>query len=85
MLSKHKMLALTLLTSLSVTLIGCETMTGSSDRAISITAPKVEPVKDSFCLVAKPIYWADGDTDDTIKQVKEHNAVYKRLCTDPPQ
>jgi len=32
------------------------------------------------CARWSPIYWSKTDTDDTIKQVKEHNAVYKRLC-----
>jgi len=35
---------------------------------------------DSFCLVALPISWSTKDTDETIEQVKEHNAVGKRLC-----
>lgn len=34
----------------------------------------------NFCDIAKPIYWADGDTDETILQAKEHNAVGKSLC-----
>lgn len=35
---------------------------------------------DSFCLIAEPISWSTKDTDQTIQQVKEHNAVGKRLC-----
>lgn len=35
---------------------------------------------DSFCLIAQPITWSTKDTDQTIEQVKEHNAVFKRLC-----
>lgn len=34
----------------------------------------------SFCLAAKPIYWSAKDTDETIKEAKEHNAVGKKLC-----
>ena len=33
-----------------------------------------------FCTVAAPIYWSTKDTDKTIGQVKEHNAVGKTLC-----
>lgn len=33
-----------------------------------------------FCKVAEPIYWSGRDTDQTIKQAKEHNAVGKSLC-----
>lgn len=34
----------------------------------------------SFCLIAKPIYWSAKDTDETIKQAKEHNSVGVKLC-----
>lgn len=34
----------------------------------------------SFCDIAKPIYWSDQDTDETIQQAKEHNAVGKDQC-----
>lgn len=38
-------------------------------------------VVDSYCLNAKLItYSASGDTPDTKAQIKEHNAVYRRLC-----
>jgi hypothetical protein len=33
-----------------------------------------------FCRAAEPIYWSAKDTDKTIAQVKEHNAVGKKLC-----
>jgi hypothetical protein len=60
-----------LLVSLSI-LLGCETMMGSG---------ATEPVAvDSFCAVAKPISWVVEDTDETIRQVKAHNAVWKKLC-----
>lgn len=40
-------------------------------------------VVDSYCLSAKPItYSASSDTPDTKAQIKEHNAVYARLCKD---
>lgn len=35
---------------------------------------------DGFCLLAKPFYWSAKDTDETIKQAKEHNAVGAKLC-----
>lgn len=34
----------------------------------------------SFCQAAKPIYWSGKDTAETIKQVKELNAVYQSGC-----
>ena len=38
-------------------------------------------VIDSYCLNAKPIvYSAANDSEPTKAQIKEHNAVYVRLC-----
>jgi hypothetical protein len=34
----------------------------------------------TFCDGAKPIYWSKKDTDKTIWQIKEHNAVGKQSC-----
>jgi len=34
----------------------------------------------SFCAIGKPIAWSSRDTDATIEQVKEHNAVGAMLC-----
>lgn len=65
-LSTHaKLLAVTM----SLTLTGCATTTGFG---VTTKAP--------FCSVAKPIFWSIGDTDKTIAQVKEHNAVGRELC-----
>lgn len=38
------------------------------------------PGADTFCRVAKPISWSSRDTDETIREVKAHNAVGKALC-----
>jgi hypothetical protein len=45
----------------------------------------IEPIQgaDTFCTVAKPIIWSSRDTDETIREVKKHNAVYVRLCRPP--
>lgn len=32
------------------------------------------------CRSFKPITWADGDTDETLRQVREHNAAWVALC-----
>ena len=53
---------------LSGILSGCMTMTASVGTDAS------------FCQVAKPIAWSSRDTDATIEQVKEHNAVGATLC-----
>lgn len=56
--------------SLSVTLTACVTTTASKGKTNTA----------SFCQVAEPIYWSSKDTDETIKQVKEHNAVGVQIC-----
>ena len=33
-----------------------------------------------YCDVSKPISWSTKDTDQTIAEVKEANAVHKSLC-----
>lgn len=66
--------------SCALTLVGCATLTNSNGP--TKVSPKPEPVQSSYCLVAKPIYWSAKDTDDTIRQIKEHNAVWKELCGD---
>lgn len=35
----------------------------------------------SFCDLAKPIRLSRKDTDDTIKQVEEHNAIGIKYCS----
>ena len=56
---------------LSASLYGCATMMDSS-------APTESGA--SFCAVARPFLWSDRDTDKTIRQAKEHNAVGAVLC-----
>ena len=47
---------------------GCVTTTGSA-------------VTDAIaCSAFEPIRWSRNDTDGTIRQVKEHNAVWATLC-----
>lgn len=33
-----------------------------------------------YCEVEAPITWSTKDTDQTIAEVKSHNAVFKSLC-----
>lgn len=45
-------------------------------------------VLDVACQAFQPITWSKQDTDDTLRQVKAHNAVYLTLCgstTRPPE
>ena len=51
-----------------------------------LAPPKAEPVKDSFCLWAEPIWYSKDDTEDTKRQIAEkHNVPYKTLCTPSTQ
>lgn len=34
----------------------------------------------TFCQGAKPIRWSQMDTDETIAQIKELNAIGGKLC-----
>ena len=38
------------------------------------------PAAGDFCDIAKPIPWSPADTDETIRDVKSHNAVGKARC-----
>jgi hypothetical protein len=63
-------LVLLSMTALLMTLTGCVTTMGSS-----------APTSDAaFCTAAQPISWSKRDTDVTIVQIKEHNAVGHELC-----
>lgn len=41
-----------------------------------------EPVRgaETFCAIAQPITWSSRDTDETIREVKSHNATGVALC-----
>lgn len=50
---------------MTATLAGCARMTVSAGTE---------------CLRWEPIAWSVNDTDETIRQVKAHNAVYQSIC-----
>lgn len=35
---------------------------------------------ESACLTFQPVSWSKNDTLTTIRQIREHNAVWKSLC-----
>lgn len=55
-------------------LIACVTLTGCARTMAS---------GGTECSRWRPIYWSRSDTEETIRQVKEHNAVFKKLCGRP--
>jgi len=52
-------------------------ITMSSCRMMGINAATDA---DWFCLAFLPIQWSANDTDQTIIEVKKHNAVWTSLC-----
>ena len=64
------------LTSVTLTLTSCAALTGSGG-----TEPPA-PVAGAaaFCEIARPITWSSRDTDETIAEVKSHNAAGRVLC-----
>jgi len=54
--------------SLMLTLAGCAKETPSGGTSLT------------FCDGAKPILWSSKDTDGTLRQIKEHNAVGVDAC-----
>ena len=65
--ARHAMRAALLLTPLLI-LQGCVTTTGTvATDAIA-------------CSAFEPIRWSAKDTDETIRQVKGHNAAWKAAC-----
>lgn len=73
---------LALLLSVTLPLAACESLTAISGQADTLPA-EVDPAKVA-CEAFKPISWADADTDQTIREVKAHNAVYEALCPTNP-
>jgi len=71
---KRKRLALLL--SVTLPLAACTGMTASGGTELP---PEVDPVKVA-CEVFRPITWSLRDTEDTIREVKAHNAAWKALC-----
>lgn len=57
----------------TLTLSACGHLTGSVGT---------EPVRgaETFCAIAQPITWSARDTDQTIREVKSHNATGVALC-----
>ena len=60
-------------------LVALPILAGCANR-ISSPAPRIEVSSARFCVLYKPVYWAQGDTEKTIEQVKENNAKWTALC-----
>jgi len=67
---KRKLLPVISTAFLLLSLSGCASLTG-----IAATRPV-----DTSCEAFKPISWSVKDTDETIIEVKRHNAKFAALC-----
>lgn len=71
--------------SLTLILSGCATLTNFSGlpkaapREIPQQTATIDPNKVA-CGSFEPILWSPQDTDQTIKQIKTHNAAWVTLC-----
>ena len=51
--------------------------------SVATILPAPAPTKAALTSVAcvfEPIYWSKRDTVETVRQIKEHNAVGKATC-----
>jgi len=44
------------------------------------TAKQNTGVTDLACIAFQPIDWSQKDTNDTVRQIREHNVVWETLC-----
>ena len=58
------------------------TCTGFAFFFVSLTCTQAAPPADTFCMIAKPIYWSAKDTRRTKEQADIHNRKLKR-CKSP--
>jgi hypothetical protein len=56
-----------LLIVLSAILAGCVTTTTTNGS--------------DLCLIDHPITWSKSDTDQTLREIKVHNARYRAVCS----
>lgn len=56
------------------------TCTGFAFLFVSLTCQPAGAPPDTYCQIAKPIYWSRNDTRQTKEQVDKHNRVWKQLC-----
>lgn len=63
--------AIAFVLTLPAILQGCATTTVSSGKTDATRLA---------CSAFSPVFWSGADTDETIKQAKEHNAAYAAIC-----
>lgn len=74
---QRKLRAMALLLASSLLLASCASLTnllGQTERRVDVNAVA--------CGAFKPITWSRNDTDQTLLQVRQHNAAWVALCGD---
>lgn len=57
------------------------TCTGIAFIVVHMTCTQVAtPAADTYCQIAKPLYWSANDSRKTKEQADVHNRVWKKLC-----
>lgn len=56
------------------------TCTGFALGFAYLTCMQPAPPPDTYCQIAKPIYWSKQDTRATKEQADRENRKWKRLC-----
>lgn len=56
------------------------TCTGFAFIFVQMTCTTPAPAPDTYCQIAKPVYWSKHDTRGTKEQVDRENRKWKRLC-----
>lgn len=68
------MLPVGLLMSATLILTACVKTTGTGGIDLNVAAARVT------CEALRPISWSTKDTDETIREIKSHNAAWTELC-----
>lgn len=78
----HGPRAIALLLISTLILSGCASMTNSSalQRAPAAAPKGAIDSNKTACGAFGPIYWSRDDSDQTIMQIKSHNAAWTALC-----
>lgn len=80
-LRKQKLRAIACVMSLPLILGGCASLTSFAESLMAKPGETID-VNAVACGSFGPITWADEDTDDTLAQIREHNAAWEALCAD---
>lgn len=47
---------------------------------VSMTCQPTGAPPDTYCQIAKPVYWSRADSAETKWQIKRENAKWMKLC-----